>query len=165
MRLLTTGSFIQAFTRFVSRRGPPIEVYSDNGTNFKGAEAKIKIAWKHGEKWNINPAHASHTGGVWERMISSICRILRALLGCQLVDNETLLTLTAEVEKILNYHPLTPPASDLNDPEPLSPSELLLLQPNVCYPTGESDAVHIYRSKRWKHAQYLTETSSGNVGP
>ena len=41
---LTTGSFIQAFTRFVSRRGPPIEVYSDNGTNFKGAEVEIKTA-------------------------------------------------------------------------------------------------------------------------
>lgn len=41
---LTTESFIQAFTRFVSRRGPPIEVYSDNGTNFKGAEVEIKTA-------------------------------------------------------------------------------------------------------------------------
>ena len=46
---LTTDSFIQAFTRFVSRRGPPGEVYSDNGTNFKGAEAEIKTAL---EKWN-----------------------------------------------------------------------------------------------------------------
>ena len=34
---LTSDSFIQAFTRFVSRRGAPIEVFSDNGTNFRGA--------------------------------------------------------------------------------------------------------------------------------
>lgn len=111
---LKTDSFIEAFTRFVSRRGPPTEVYSDNGTNFKGAEAEIKTAlekWnadhidnclrKRRIKWNFNYPHASHTGGVWERMIRSIRKILRALLGCQLVDDETLLTLMAEVEKIL----------------------------------------------------------------
>ena len=41
---LTTDSFSQAFTRFVSKRGPPIEAYSDNTTNFKGAEVEIKTA-------------------------------------------------------------------------------------------------------------------------
>ena len=39
----TTDSFIQAFTRFVSRRGSPIEVLSDNRTNFKDAETEINI--------------------------------------------------------------------------------------------------------------------------
>ena len=90
-------------------------------------------------------------------MTRSIRRILRALLGCQLVDDEALLTLMAEVEKILNDRPLTSPTSDSNDPEPLSPSKLLLLHPNVSYPTGESDAIHIYGSKRWKQAQYLAD--------
>ena len=79
---LTTDSFIQAFTRFITRRGLPIEVYNDNGTNFKGAEAEIKSAlekWnpdcidnylrKRGIKWNFNPPHASRVGGVWEWMI------------------------------------------------------------------------------------------------
>ena len=113
---------------------------------------------KRGVKWNFNPPHARHAGGVWERTIRSIRRILRALLGCQLMDDETVLTLVAEVEKILNDRPLTLPTSDSNDPEPLSPSKLLLLRPNVCYPTGESDAVHIYGNKRWKQAQYLADT-------
>ena len=45
----TSDSFIQAFTRFVSRRGAPIEVFSDNGTNFRGAETEIKIALRN---WN-----------------------------------------------------------------------------------------------------------------
>ena len=65
---LSTDSFIQAFTRFVSRRGPPREVYSDNGTNFKGAEADIKLAlasWNQSQienslrkreiQWHFNP--------------------------------------------------------------------------------------------------------------
>jgi len=158
---LTTDSFIQAFSRFVSRQGPPIEVFSDNGTNFRGAETEIKTAlekWNpdridnclktRGIKCNFNPPHASHAGGVWERMIRSIRRILRALLGSQFVDDETLLTLMGEVEKILNDRPLTPPTSDSKDPEPLTLSKLLLLRPNVCVPPVESDAVHVYGSKR-----------------
>jgi len=46
---LSTDSFIQAFTRFVSRRGPPLDVFSDNDTNFKGAEEDVKHAL---ERWN-----------------------------------------------------------------------------------------------------------------
>ena len=90
-------------------------------------------------------------------MIRSIRKILRSLLGSQVVDDETLLTLMAEVEKILNDRPLTPPTSDSNDPEPLTPSKLLLLRPNVCLPPGKSDAVDAYGSKRWKQAQYLAD--------
>ena len=69
---LTTDSFIQAFTRFVSRRGSPIEVFSDNGTNFKGADSEIKTALEHwnpdridnclrrcGIRWNFNHLHYS----------------------------------------------------------------------------------------------------------
>ena len=43
----TTDSFIQAFTRFVSRQGSLIEVFSDNRTNFRDAETEINIALEH----------------------------------------------------------------------------------------------------------------------
>ena len=46
---LSTDSFLLAFTRFVSRRGAPTEVYSDNGSNFRGAECEVKRAL---ETWN-----------------------------------------------------------------------------------------------------------------
>ncbi|XP_048583640.1 uncharacterized protein LOC125563034 [Nematostella vectensis] len=74
---LTTDSFLQAFSRFVSRRGPPEKVFSDNGTNFKGAEADLRAAlktWnkarivdalrKNGVQWQLNPPKASHAGGI-----------------------------------------------------------------------------------------------------
>ena len=112
---LMSDSFIQAFTRFVSRRGSWREIFSDNGTNFRGGESEIKVALKRwnsdridaslrsrGIQWFFNPPHASHAGGVWERIIRSIRKILRMLLGNQLVDDQTLLTFFGEVEKILN---------------------------------------------------------------
>ena len=38
---LSTDSFINAVLRFVGRRGPPTVIYSDNGTNFRGAELDV----------------------------------------------------------------------------------------------------------------------------
>lgn len=37
---MTTDSFLAALRRFVSRRGHPVHIYRDNGTNFVGA-AKV----------------------------------------------------------------------------------------------------------------------------
>ena len=166
---LSSDSFIQAFTRFVSRRGPPVEIFSDNGTNFKGAEAEIKIAldgWnqhliqnrlcERGVQWHFNAPSASHTGGVWERMIRSIRSILRHLLKEQQVDDETLLTFLAEVEKILNDRPLIRPSDSPQDLEVLTPSMLLLNRFNSCSSPGICTDVDKY-TRRWKHAQYLAK--------
>ena len=38
---LEADSFINGFIHFVSRRGCPSQIYSDNGTNFVGAQAEI----------------------------------------------------------------------------------------------------------------------------
>jgi hypothetical protein len=39
---LETDSFINAFVRMTSRRGRPVYVISDNGTNFVGAERELR---------------------------------------------------------------------------------------------------------------------------
>ena len=90
---LSADSFINAVLRFVGRRGPQ-GLSSDNGTNFRGAEldvVKALKAWdqekiqttltQRGIEWKFNPPAASHQGGVWERLIRSIRRILHSLIG------------------------------------------------------------------------------------
>ncbi|XP_070570012.1 uncharacterized protein [Ptychodera flava] len=137
---LSTDSFIQAIWRFISRRGPPVSIYSDNGTNFRGAEEEVKKAlqkWNQDKitdslhsrniQWYFNPPAASHTGGVWERMIRSVKKILRSLMSNQLVDDETLLTLLSEVERILNDRPLVQQSDDPND------MEVVAIHQTVCY--------------------------------
>ena len=72
----TTDCFINAFHRFIARREQPKEVFSDNGTNFKGAESilrkelsqlnqsKVDEYFKQtGIKWNFNPPAAIHMSG------------------------------------------------------------------------------------------------------
>jgi len=39
---LSTDAFLNAFKRFISRRGRPANVYSDNGTNFVGANRELE---------------------------------------------------------------------------------------------------------------------------
>ena len=42
VRDLTTDGFIAALKRFTSRRGSPKNIFSDNGTNFVGANNQLK---------------------------------------------------------------------------------------------------------------------------
>jgi Integrase zinc binding domain len=91
---LDTDSFLNAFYRMTCRRGTPLEVMSDNGTNFVGAANELRDLLdamekqkirKYGAdraiKWHFIPPHAPHFGGVHESMIKSAKRAIYAILG------------------------------------------------------------------------------------
>ena len=145
--LLTTDLFLCALRRFMSRRGKPIKIYSDCGTNFVGAAKVLLDYLKHFDQeivqkflsereieWSFNPPTASHMGGAWERMIRSIRRILTALMTTQTLTDEVLTTLMAEVEGIINSRPLGAVTMDSKNDEPLTPTHLLLLHGNPNLP-------------------------------
>ncbi|XP_068689568.1 uncharacterized protein [Montipora foliosa] len=94
-------------------------------------------------------------GGVWERIIQSVKRILKALLPEQLVNDESLLTLMAETESVINSRPLTPNPDDPIGAEPLTPSHLLLLRSNQSIPPGVFSEQDQYCQRRWRQIQYL----------
>ena len=68
---LSTDSFLLAVRRFISRRGPPVTIFSDNGTNIVGGERELReginnlhqekienvLAAKHIE-WRFSPPSA-----------------------------------------------------------------------------------------------------------
>ena len=75
-------------------------------------------------RWEFNPPYASHMGGVWERLIRSVRKILGALLTQQTVTDEGLATVMVEVDS----RPLTPAVLDPDGEEPLIPNHLLLMR-------------------------------------
>lgn len=167
---LETDAFVNALRRFVSLRGNPTTIYSDNGTNFCAGEKEIRTSindWnqraineflrQRNITWKFNPPSASHMGGVWERLIRSIRKILKALLGQQLVNDEMLRTVMAEVQGILNSRPLTPISSDPKDLEPLTPNHLLLLRENPNLPPGFFTKEDSYSKRRWRQVQYMSD--------
>lgn len=68
--------------------------------------------------------------------VAFIRKILQALLQTQTTDDEGLATLLCEVEGIMNGRPITVVSSDSQDPEPLTPNHLLLLQSEPQMPPG-----------------------------
>ena len=166
---LDTDAFINALRRFVARRGQPRMFVSDNGTNLHGGERELResiqkmkneriedFCHTRGFQWKFNPAHASHFGGVWERLIRSVRRTLNGVLKEQRLTEDVLSTALIEVENILNSRPITGVSSDHQDPEPLTPNHLLLLREGPFAPVeGITDKSVCYGRRRWLHVQYL----------
>ncbi|KAJ7997224.1 hypothetical protein DPEC_G00226750 [Dallia pectoralis] len=135
---LSTDSFLMAFRRFIARRGTPSEIFSDQGTNFRGGERELHEAFKDlspdlqaqlaGQKvsFHFNPPALPHFGGVWEREIRSVKTALYTTVGAQPVAEEVLRTVFIEVEGILNSKPLGYVSSDVTDLDPVTPNLLLM---------------------------------------
>ena len=166
---LTADAFINALRRFVSRRGCPHTIHSDNGTNLVGGcrELRDAISELNNSKvhshlrqsnirWIFNPPQASHMGGVWERQIRSTRRIFNALLSSQTLTHDLLVTLMAEAESIINSRPLTPILLDPDAKEPLTPNHLLLMRSSTT-PPGLFKNTDCYSRKRWCQVQYLAD--------
>lgn len=166
---LTTSSFLNVFRRFCCKHGTPFEVYSDNGTNFVGAQRELRrtiAEWNQQTinahmrirniLWNFNPPHAPHMGGVWERLIRSVKSIFYSMTECQSLTDEMLLTLFSEVENIMNSRPLLPISLDPRDKEPLCPNHLLHFR-NENVPVGVFRKDDLYSRSRWRQIQYLAD--------
>ncbi|WAR13649.1 LOW QUALITY PROTEIN: hypothetical protein MAR_027829, partial [Mya arenaria] len=78
--------------------------------------------------FKMNVPAASHMGGSWERQIRSIRNVLASLMNqCgSHVDDEQLRTFMCEAANIVKGRPLS--VESINDPEPLSPQNLLTLK-------------------------------------
>lgn len=75
------------------------EIRSDNGTNFISANQELKNALKelnqskiqnyifnNGVKWTFSPPHGAHHGGVWERLVQQIKKMLFSVVKQQMLD-------------------------------------------------------------------------------
>ncbi|XP_041782000.1 uncharacterized protein LOC121598785 [Anopheles merus] len=149
---LSTEACIMAIRRFVSRRGAPSEIFSDNGTNFVGANNELTkqladINYSCAEtftgvqtRWIFNPPSALHMGGAWERMVRSVKEAMLALDDGRKLNDEILLTALADSESLINSRPLTYMPQSSSNAEALTPNHFLLgsscgtkeqLRPNV----------------------------------
>ena len=163
---LSVESFLASLRRFISRRGRPADIYSDNGTNFVGAknvleslrkyvqtnEYKQKIGnWMSSEfiNWHNIPAYAPHMGGLWEAGIKSVKTHLKTLTVNIKYTFEELYTLLTEIEACLNSRPLSELSSDPNDLECLTPGHFLIGAPLSALPERNILDEKLNFNKRW----------------
>lgn len=165
---LDTDSCIIAIRRFVCRRGQVRMIRSDNGTNFVSANRELKLAVKelnqdktHGSltqdgiQWSFNPPHRAHHGGVWERLVQQVKKVLCTVVKQHILDDEALNTVLCEVEAILNDRPITPSTDNPNDLEALMPNHLLQLKANPLLPPGLFKKENLYTHRHWRQVQYI----------
>ncbi|GFY01822.1 integrase catalytic domain-containing protein [Trichonephila clavipes] len=158
----STAAFLQSLRRFISRRGRPTIIYSDNGTNFVGSNSALNsIDWDvvmtkaniQKIKWKFNPPSAAWWGGFWERMIQMLKQILRKMFGRASLYYEELNTVLCECEHVINSRPLTYISEDVND---LSPA--MFLQEIETSDVTDIDCLdHQEINKRIRHVQTIRE--------
>ena len=165
---LDTDSFLNAFYRMTSRRGKPIEVLSDNGTNFVGGERELrelvlsldkskitKSTADKGIKWTFNPPYAPHFGGVHETMIKSAKKAIYAVLGNADVNDEELLTAFTGAEDLLNSRPITYQTANPEDDLPLTPNHFLHGRVGGEFAPVTVDTDGFNARRRWRRVQEL----------
>ena len=165
---LTTDGFLNALRRFISRQRSVKHLYPDNGTNFVGAEKILRNEFlkfdqdrvhehisNKGIEWSFNVPAASHHGGVWERMVRSIRRVLSILNPGPIYNEDVLHTVLTEIEAIINSRPLFPITFLDVEERPLTPNDLLLPDANVSLLSPQPDKSDQYLLNKYKRTKFL----------
>lgn len=136
---LSTESCKQAIRRFIGRRGAPVEIRSDRGTNFVGANNDLRKEMiemdrqlaetftNTNTRWVFNPPAAPHMGGAWERLVRSVKTAMAAIQTTEIPKEEALATFIVEAESIVNFRPFTFIPLETEQQEALTPNHFLLL--------------------------------------
>lgn len=167
---LSTPCFLSVLRRFAARRGLPIDIYSDNGSNFLGANRELNkvicdlkaknvtdYLIKNDITWHFIPPRSPHFGGLWESAVKSAkFHLVRVLKGACLTF-EQLYTVLCQIEAILNSRPLTPLSNDPNDLLPLTPSHFLIGDVMVAVPQRDVVPIPSNRLLLYERLQQLTQ--------
>ena len=163
------GWFFKCFTSVYFQTKKCVKhLYSDNGTNFVGAEKILRNEFlkfdqdcahkdmsNKGIEWSFNVLAASHHGGVWEWMVRSIHRFLSILDPGPIYNKDVLHTVLTEIEAIINSRPLFPITFLDVEERPLTPSNLLLPDANVSLLLPQSGKIDQYLLNKYKRTKFL----------
>lgn len=168
---MTAKAFIAAFRRFTSRRGHCRDIYSDNGTNFVGADKQLRDMFNSAKSsipgeiaellvverttWHFIPPHAPNFGGLWEAGVRSTKTHLRKVIGDATLTYEELATVLAQVEACLNSRPITVLSDNPNDPLPLTPGHFLIGEPLLNLSDENYANCNISSLDRWRLTQKM----------
>nr|XP_049699691.1 uncharacterized protein LOC110382053 [Helicoverpa armigera] len=168
---LSSKAFIAAFRRFTARRGHCQDLFSDNGTNFVGANRQLREMFDRAKSslpreveyllsleqttWHFIPPHAPNFGGLWEAGVRSVKTHLYKVIGDSTLTYEELSTVLTQVEACLNSRPITVMSDDPNEPQALTPGHFLVGEPLINIPDEDNSNHNIVGLDRWRLTQKI----------
>ncbi|GFW42237.1 integrase catalytic domain-containing protein [Trichonephila clavipes] len=153
--------------RFTSRQGKCSKIYTDNATNFVGANSILKkfhnlinfpdenlakYFVSENIDWKFIPPKSPHFGGLWEAAVKSVKHHLKRAIGNLHFTFEEFETLSImiQVEGILNSRPLTLLSSDTDNFDVLTPGHFLIGRSITSIPEPNLIDVNENRLRRWE---------------
>ncbi len=137
---LTTSAFLQALERFVSIRGAPSLIISDNATCFRGADNEIrdlqvrldqdvlrsKTSMRYDTEWKFGPPSGPHHQGLVERMVQEVKKSMKHMVHAEKLTFMEWETVFSQISALINSRPLTASSSSPFDDPAITPNHFLI---------------------------------------
>lgn len=146
-------------------------MYSDNATNFRGAQRELALAWQAATKdpnlistlsesgitWRFLPPSAPHFGGLWDAGVRSVKHHLKRVVGSHTLTFEEMMTLLCQIEACLNSRPLSPISDNIEDYSAITPGYFLINSAITAIPEPTLLNVKENRLTRWQLISQLRD--------
>ncbi|CAB4040879.1 Pro-Pol poly, partial [Paramuricea clavata] len=136
---LSAEAFLATLRRFVSRRGKPMQIWSDNATCFRRTDKDLRELYRllqrpdikesvmnfcsfQGIQWKFSPPTGPHHGSVWENgmetlssidmILSSLKTIVHQLVNGLLLESQRFILVQMNLFESLLYKRRLAPSSD-----------------------------------------------------
>lgn len=168
---LSTDAFLAGLKRFISRRGFPQQIWSDNGTNFQGAKNEMPRLLSQAKsqqtefiistlandfiEWKFIPPSSPHFGGIWESGVKSIKTHMKRVIGENKLTFEEMYTTLTQIEACLNSRPISTLKDDISDINYLTPGHFTIGRAPLTLPEPSVLDISIGRLTRWQLLQRM----------
>ena len=145
----STEQFMLGLNRFASIRGWPEKIYSDPGSQLKGAAADLREVWENldlktlrslgaqkGMTWSFGPTEGPWYQGTVESLIKAAKKAITLAVGNTRLSGPELLTVLTEAANLINERPIGYMPSNDNTISVLTPNSLLLGSSTAFNPGG-----------------------------
>lgn len=145
----STEKFLMALRRFVSIRGYPSKLYSDNGSQLVAANVELRSVIQgldqkslkdfgvtQGLQWFFSSADAPWQNGTSEALIKSVKRAITLAIGDGTLTFSELQTVCFEAANLVNERPIGRHPTLPDDGSYLCPNDLLLGRATSRIPSG-----------------------------
>ena len=145
----STEKFLMVLRRFVSLRGYPKKLLSDNGPQLVAANEELKKvtqAWSwdelaefgatEGLEWEFTPPDAPWRNGVTESLVKSVKKALTVAIANNVMTFSELQTVCFESANLVNERPIGRHPTSIEDGSYLCPNDLILGRCSSRVPSG-----------------------------